>query len=130
MKHALVVIKPPYATAIITQHDGSIMLKFELLRKQALIDVLMQAIDDIEKMPDTEKEETFKIVDLNSKVVPDNGAPQMAMTQVKVSSLKYRDELPMDFRRIGRRVLVEENNTEYELKGGLTNEFWKEANPG
>ena len=135
MKHGLVIMKPPYATGIITQHDGSIMLKFELLRKQGVVDMLMQAIEDVEKHPDTEKEETFKVVDLNqssgtSKVVPDTGtAPRMAMTQVKVANLKFRDELPMDFRRIGRRVLVEENNTEYELKGGLSNEFWKESAP-
>ena len=134
MKHGLVIMKPPYATGIITQHDGSIMLKFELLRKQQVVDMLMQAIEDVEKHPEMDKEETFKVVDLNqssgtTKVVPDAGPPRMSMTQVKVATLKFRDELPMDFRRIGRKVYVEENKTEYELKGGLTNEFWKEAAP-
>lgn len=134
MKHGLVIMKPPYATGIITQHDGSIMLKFELLRKQSVVDMLLQAIMDVEKHPDTDKEETFQVVNLNkgsetTNVTPDTGNPRMAMTKVKVASLKHRDELPMDFRKIGRRVLVEENNIEYELKGGLTNEFWKEADP-
>lgn len=135
MKHGLVIMKPPYATGIITQHDGSIMLKFELLRKQDVVDMLMKAIDDVEKHPDTDKEDKFQVVNLNkdssetTKVVPDTGNPRMAMTQVKVATLQHRDDLPMDFRKIGRRIYVEENKVEYELKGGLTNQFWKEANP-
>lgn len=135
MKHGLVIMKPPYATGIITQHDGSIMLKFELLRKSEMVTMLMQAIEDVEKHPDMDKEDKFKVVDLNTpgttvaKVVPDTGNPRMAMTQVKVATLKFRDELPADFRRIGRKVLVEENNVIYELLGGTTNECWKEAAP-
>lgn len=44
MKHRLMIIRPPYATQIIVQTDGSIMLKYEIERKQDMIDMLAQAV--------------------------------------------------------------------------------------
>ena len=50
MKHALLIMHPPYATQIIVQLDGSIMLKFELERKVSLIDMLNKAVLELEGM--------------------------------------------------------------------------------
>lgn len=47
MSHALIIIKPPYGTQMITQHDGTIMLKFELERKKDMTDMFQKAIDEI-----------------------------------------------------------------------------------
>lgn len=40
-------MKPPYATQIIVQTDGSIMLKYELARKQDIADMLAQALMEL-----------------------------------------------------------------------------------
>ncbi len=130
MKHCLVIMKPPYATGIITQHDGSLMLKFERVRKAGMIEMLEKAVQEIMDMPDADPSEEFKVIDLNqpTKVVPAVGPlPPMQMQKIRTPSLKTRDELPTDFRKIGRRVTVEENNITYELQGGIENHNWREV---
>lgn len=127
MKHALVVIKPPYGTQIINQSDGTLMFKFERLRKKGMTDMLFQALSDVEAVADTEPVEEFKVVDLNPPAV--QTVQPMIRSQVKVATIHDRDSLPADFRRPGRRVLVEANKVEYELVGGVSNQHWKEAEP-
>lgn len=129
MKHVLISMKPPYGTQIINQLDGTLLIKLERLRKKGMAEMLYKALEEVEAISETEPEETFKVIDLN-KVVPDTGNPPMVMMKVKVSKLSDRDSLPADFRKLGRRVTVEENNVTYELSGGLSNEHWKEVENG
>ncbi len=86
MKHGLIIMRPPHATQIITQHDGSIMLKFEMARGKDMTDMLQKAIDDILEIkvplassviiPGPVSAIPVKV----SKVVPDDGGlPQMRM---------------------------------------------------
>lgn len=69
MKHALLILQPPYATQIINQLDGSIMFKFELERKEAMVDMFAKAILELNEMRIPEKPAPEPI-HLRGRIVP------------------------------------------------------------
>jgi len=91
MKHGLIEMHPPYATQIIVHTSGAIMLKFELERKQELVDMLAKAITELSEMrvpvipPPEPIQLKGRMIPLKdglpqvpvSKVVPDTGNPPM-----------------------------------------------------
>jgi hypothetical protein len=102
MKHALLIMHPPYATQIINQLDGSIMLKFEVERKQSLVDMLAKAIMELNEIkvpvPPTPEPIHLKgrVVPLKealTKVVPDDGPlPQMRPVMIPGPTQEQIDE--------------------------------------
>jgi hypothetical protein len=72
-------MKPPYGTQIITQHDGSIMLKFETAKKELMILMLEQAIEEIKLIRPSTPPDALTAEVVVSKVVPDLGPIPMTM---------------------------------------------------
>lgn len=82
MSHALIYMHPPHGTQIITQINGSIMLKFEYKKKLEMIEMLTKTFQDIEALREVPGLPGQKptIATPVAKVVPDTGFIPMTMT--------------------------------------------------